>query len=104
MYYLDMGLMTQCYILGYNWSEAQVTFPDMMWNNNIIITEIRTFLLISNLQFVLTINRVQIIIHRSQIGSYKDLNCYMKVVYYIFTSTLRVVRIHFWTNHRTQVF
>ena len=62
MYYLDMGLMTQCYILGYNWSEAQVTFPDMMWNNNIIITEIRTFLLISNLQFVLTIDRVQIII------------------------------------------
>ena len=38
-----MGLMTQCYIVGYNWSEAQVTLPDMMWNNNIIITEIRTF-------------------------------------------------------------
>ena len=62
IYYLDKGLMTQCYILGYNWSEAQVTLPDMMWHNNIIITEIRTFLLISNLQFVLTIDWVQIII------------------------------------------
>ena len=42
--------------------------------------------------------------HRSQIGSYNYLNCYMKVVYYIFTSTPGVVRFHFWTNPRTQVF
>ena len=43
-------------------------------------------------------------IHRSQIGSYNCLNCYMRVVYYIFTSTPGVVRFHFRTNPRTQVF
>ena len=38
--------------------------------------------------------------HRSQIGSYNCLHCSMKVVYYIFTSTPGVVRIHFQTNPR----
>ena len=44
------------------------------------------------------------ILHRSHIGSYNYLNCSMKVVYYIFTSTPGVVRIHFWANPRIQVF
>ena len=43
-------------------------------------------------------------LHRSQIGRYNYLNCSMKVVYYIFTSTPGVVRIHFRTNPTTQVF
>ena len=43
-------------------------------------------------------------LHRSQIGSYNYLNCYMKVVYYLYTSTPGIVRIHFQTNPRTQVF
>ena len=47
---------------------------------------------------------VSIHTHRSQIGRYKYLNCSMKVVYYIFTSTPGVVRTHFWTNPRIQVF
>ena len=42
--------------------------------------------------------------HRSQIWSYNCLNCYMRVVYYIFTSAPGVVRIHFRTNPTTQVF
>ena len=42
--------------------------------------------------------------HRSQIGSYNCLNCSMKVVYYVFTSTPGVVRIHFRTNPKIQVF
>ena len=42
--------------------------------------------------------------HRSQIGRYNYLNCSMKVVYYIFTSTPGVVRTHFRTNPRIQVF
>ena len=47
---------------------------------------------------------ILIIVHRSHIGSYNYLNCSMKVVYYIFTSTPGVVRIHFWANPRIQVF
>ena len=43
-------------------------------------------------------------IHRSQIGKYNYLNCSMKVVYYIFASTPGVVRTHFRTNPRIQVF
>ena len=42
--------------------------------------------------------------HRSQRGSYNCLNCYMKVVCYIFSSTPGVVRIHFRANPRIQVF
>ena len=42
--------------------------------------------------------------HRSQRQSYNNLNCSMKVVYYIFTSTPGVVRIHFRANPRIQVF
>ena len=42
--------------------------------------------------------------HRSQIGSYNCLNCSMKVVYYIFTSTPGVVRTHFRTNPKILVF
>ena len=42
--------------------------------------------------------------HRSHIGSNNCLNCSIKVVYYIFTSTPGVVRIHFWANPRIQVF
>ena len=42
--------------------------------------------------------------HRSQRGSYNCLHCSMKLVYYIFTSTPRVVRTHFRTNPRIQVF
>ena len=38
------------------------------------------------------------------LGSFNCLNCSMKVVYYIFTSTPGVVRIHFRTNPRTQIF
>ena len=48
--------------------------------------------------------RFKLTVHRSQIGSYNCLRCSMKVVYYIFTSTPEVVRIHFWTNPRTQLF
>ena len=43
-------------------------------------------------------------VHRSQIGSYDYLNCYMNVVYYNFISTPGIVRIHFRTNPRIQVF
>ena len=42
--------------------------------------------------------------HRSQRGRYNSLHCSMEVVYYIFTSTPGVIRIHFRTNPRTQVF
>ena len=43
-------------------------------------------------------------LHKSPIGSDNYLNCYMKVVYYNITSTPGLVRIHFRTNPRTQVF
>ena len=47
---------------------------------------------------------LQVTHHRSQIARYNYLNCSMKVVYYIFTSTPGVVRTHFQTNPRIQVF
>ena len=50
---------------------------------------------------IMTSNKVK---HPSQIGSHNCLNCSMKVVYYIFTSTPGVVRNHFRTNPKTQVF
>ena len=56
------------------------------------------------LLFSLGFDLINVPSHRSQRGSYNCLHCSMKVVYYIFTSTPGVVRIHFWTNPRTQVF
>ena len=50
------------------------------------------------------VNMTTFMYHRSQIGSYNCLNCTMKVVYYIFTSTPGVVKIHFRANPRIQVF